>query len=215
MVTSCCYGVAMTRFDLFPVQVLGNVWRRVTNTPPPVDWYQVLRKRYEDMPASADYVMFGDSHTSLIDWRELLPSARIINRGIPGDTVNLMLSRIGPILKAKPKKVFLMAGTNDLAAGRDPAAVAKDYEVLINLLTQAGIQPVVQSTLMTAHSGLNSKISALNSLLALACNGSNCQYLDLNRSIAPSGILQHTVDGVHLDVAGYMIWRDAIARELR
>ena len=159
--------------------------------------------------------MFGDSHTRLMDWSKLFPDVKIANRGIPGNSVQYMLLRIEPILAARPKKVFVMAGVNDLAAGRDPEAVARDYNILIQRLVKSSGQTIVQSTLLTTDLALNSKITTLNKHLEQMCMRAKCKYFDLNRRLAPSGVLQHSVDGLHLDIAGYMIWRNAIADELR
>jgi hypothetical protein len=215
MGASCAFGIAMARFELFPFNLVRALWNGVANKKPSADWYPGLRARYERMPLSADIVMFGDRHIRLMDWSELFPGAKIVNRGIPGDSVEYMLLRVDPILAARPKKVFVMGGVNDLAAGRDPAAVAKDYLSLIDLLRANGVQTIVQSTLLTANQELNFKISALNWALAAKCVESDCRYVDLNRSIAPTGTLKSTEDGMHLDLAGYMIWRDAIAHEIR
>jgi hypothetical protein len=215
MVASCAYGIAIARWEVFPFHMVRAMWNRVANKQPSADWYPGLRKRYEEMPIAADIVMFGDSHIRLMDWSELFPDIKIANRGIPGDSVQYMLLRIEPILAARPKKVFVMAGVNDLAAGRDPEAIARDYDTLIQRLVEVSGQTIVQSTLLTTDSAMNSKITKLNQHLEQTCMRAKCKYLNLNRSLAPSGVLQHSVDGVHLDVAGYMIWRNAIADELR
>ena len=216
MAASCAYGIAMARLELFPFHLVRAVWNDVANKQPSVDWYPGLRTRYEEMPIAADIVMFGDSHIRLMDWSELFPEAKIANRGIPGcGLVQYMLLRIEPILAAKPKKVFVMAGVNDLAAGRDLEAVTSDFDTLIQRLVEASGRVIVQSTLLTKDVVLNSKILKLNKHLEQTCMQAKCKYLDLNSKLAPSGVLQHSIDGVHLNVAGYMIWQDAIADELR
>jgi hypothetical protein len=215
MAASGAYGVALARLELFPFHLVRAVWNRVANKQPSVDWYPGLRTRYDEMPIAADIVMFGDSHIRLMDWSELFPEAKIANRGIPGDSVQYMLLRIEPILAAKPKKVFVMAGVNDLAAGRDLEAVTSDFDTLIQRLVEASGRVIVQSTLLTKDVVLNSKILKLNKHLEQTCMQAKCKYLDLNSKLAPSGVLQHSIDGVHLNVAGYMIWRDVIADEVR
>jgi hypothetical protein len=215
MIASCAYGIAMARLELFPFLLVRATWNHVANKKPSVDWYPGLRTRYENMPIAADIVMFGDSHIRLMDWSELFPEAKIANRGLPGDSVQYMLLRIEPILRSRPKKVFVMAGGNDLAAGRDPEAVTRDFDSLIQQLVEASGRVIVQSTLLTKDVALNSKIQKLNKHLEETCMRAKCKYVDLNVNLAPGGVLQHSIDGVHLNVAGYMIWRDAIADELR
>jgi hypothetical protein len=63
--------------------------------------------------------MLGDSITTLTDWKALLPSFDVANRGIPGDTTKGVLERIDNIISMSPKCVAVMLVVNDLIEGRD------------------------------------------------------------------------------------------------
>ena len=52
----------------------------------------------------------------------------IKNRGISADRSGWLLDRLDPIVNGHPKKLFLMIGTNDLAAGVSPEEVAANWQ---------------------------------------------------------------------------------------
>ena len=83
------------------------------------------RSHYAALPVHRSSIVFlGDSITDYGDWSEWLGNPRVINRGISGDRAEWMLDRLDPIVAGQPAKLFLMIGTNDLAAGATPDAVA-------------------------------------------------------------------------------------------
>ena len=49
--------------------------------------------------------MIGDSHNEGIDWRELFPDVKILNRGISGDTSEGVLNRLDEVIGRHPKIV--------------------------------------------------------------------------------------------------------------
>ena len=51
-------------------------------------------------------------------WSLLLKRGDVENRGIGGDNTFGMIDRLPDILKSKPRKIFLMAGINDLTGGQ-------------------------------------------------------------------------------------------------
>jgi hypothetical protein len=60
----------------------------------------------------------GDSLTDWMRWNELFPQVRSRNFGIAGDTTVGLQHRIKQVVAAKPAKVFLQIGTNDVEFGR-------------------------------------------------------------------------------------------------
>jgi hypothetical protein len=213
MLLSGAYGFAIGRYEVFPFEWLRTAWLGMKPTHA-VDSPYARRERFERMPISADVVMLGDSHTSLMDWQDLIPGVAIANRGIAGDTVARMLERLGPIVAARSKKVLVMAGINDILAGSDVDEIATNYKQLITILSKAGSAVFVQSTLVTANAKLNAKVDELNNRLVAFCRELNCKYVDLNSRIAPDGILKDTPDGIHLGLSAYLIWSQVIHSEM-
>jgi lysophospholipase L1-like esterase len=93
----------------------------------------------KSFPAPGGNVFIGSS--SIVKWSTLaqdLAPAPVIKRGFGGsqlaDTLRYA-DRI--IIPYKPKRVFVYAGDNDLAAKRTPEAVAKDFADLAEKIHQA------------------------------------------------------------------------------
>ncbi|MBQ3447361.1 MAG: hypothetical protein IJG37_06945, partial [Synergistaceae bacterium] len=59
-------------------------------------------------------VFLGDSITDFLDFDEFLPSHHVINRGIAGDTTHGVLYRLGEVISLRPRKLFILIGTNDI-----------------------------------------------------------------------------------------------------
>lgn len=73
-------------------------------------WTNTIEKLHIDF----DIALFGDSITRGSDFQLCFPDVKIINLGYSGDNILGMLKRIPMIQKSNAKKVFIMAGTNDL-----------------------------------------------------------------------------------------------------
>ena len=50
-------------------------------------YYRARSDLFRQFAGDADVVMLGDSNTEGVDWHELFPGVRLLNRGISGDTV--------------------------------------------------------------------------------------------------------------------------------
>ena len=154
--------------------------------------------------------MLGDSLTDRGLWNELCENNNIINRGISGDTVIGLLARLD-ILNHSVKKAFVMIGVNDLLKGRSVNYVYNNYIKIIELLQKKGIKPIIQSNLHVgaiAPNEYNEKITKLNILMKKYAQKNKITYLDLNKVLAPNGVLldKYSLDGLHLNGQGYKEW---------
>ena len=84
-------------------------------------------------------LFYGDSLTELCDLKKYYPEIdNIINSGMCGITIDLLLNFVDEgVLKFKPSKVIIMAGTNDLGettnrSPRDIALLMKDLCEIIH-----------------------------------------------------------------------------------
>jgi lysophospholipase L1-like esterase len=67
------------------------------------------------MPNDTSEIIFlGDINIDFCNWHELFGKSNFKNRCISGDIINGVINRLEEIVESKPKKVFLMIGTNDL-----------------------------------------------------------------------------------------------------
>lgn len=206
------YGFLSNKLQIFPYSILHAIHLRFV---PSVQQsaYAQRTALFDTFPETAEVVMIGDSLTERPDWRAIFPTVSIANRGIAGDTVAGVLSRMDQITATKARKAFIMLGVNELQES-EPSTVIVPYIDLVTGLRNSGMAVFVQSTLMTRVPSLNAKITALNAQLRQICDADRlCTYIDLNQRIAPDGVLrpEFAIDSIHINANGYAVWRDVIA----
>ena len=183
------------------------------------------RSLFEKLPVtSKDIVFLGNSITDGGEWNELLANPRVKNRGISGDRSSWMLDRLDPIVGGQPRKLFLLIGTNDLAAGTPAAEVVANVRKIVERFqsesprTKLYVQsvfPVNDSFKKYAakHGRHDADIVAVNKGLQALCAEKGVTYLDVWGALADhDGKLdkRYTNDGLHLMGEGYIVWRDAV-----
>ena len=201
---------------------------RSTRREIPIDgagWlHQPAQNVFAQLPSAPGSVVFlGDSLTAEGPWGELFGS--LLNRGVKGDTVDGVRRRLGEVLARNPARIVLMIGVNDLMQGRSDADVVAGVEGIAAEV--AGWSPparlVLLSILPIGTGGpdpviTDARLRALNRSLADVAARRGATFVDLYpRFVSERGGLRAelTRDGVHLTPAGYVIWRDAVAPELR
>jgi GDSL-like Lipase/Acylhydrolase family len=178
-------------------------------------YYRSRLAFFRQTVGDADVVMLGDSITEGIDWRELFPDMRILNRGIGGDTSAGVLNRLDEVITRHPKVVFLMIGSNDLQTGVPVHTINDNVRSIIATLEQNQIRVVLQNVLY-ARAGYRAqptnKVNELNDLLSGLCSAPPVLCLNLNKVLSEGGALSSSlsVDSLHLNTAGYLAWRDEI-----
>jgi lysophospholipase L1-like esterase len=170
--------------------------------------------------AQREIVVLGDSLTERGEWWELLERP-VANRGIAGDTVADVRSRIDDIVPLDPRVLFLLAGVNDLAAGTPPDVLAMHHAALVLELRRRlpRTRIVVESLLpvrdaLAARSNITTTaVRRTNQLLERATAGAGADWLDTGAALADAtGELdpRYAIDGVHLSAAGYRAWAAAL-----
>ena len=202
------------------------------------DHYRECLALFESQPASPDaIILLGDSLTEFADWEYLLKGSTAspgpagnrvtLNRGIAGDMIEGMILRLDELVRHKPSNIFLMAGCNNFV--KHPSITVEQvweaYRQLISrigeLMPHAGLH--IASTLPLNpisgdyYQGINRKITELNKLLQL--NSSTIEqfrykyYDNVPELSDANGFLRQdlTIDGCHLNTAGYRIWTRRLA----
>lgn len=190
------------------------------------------RSQFEMLPIRpSDIVFLGNSITDFCEWGELFNNRHIKNRGISGDRSSWMLDRLDPIVEGRPKKLFLMIGTNDLAAGATPEQVAENIRKIIERFqtdspwTKIYVQSIlpVNGTDTRAkhknHWDKGPEIVETNKLIeALCTDQKNVLYIDVYSALVDEkGMLdeQYTNDGLHLMADGYLVWKGVIEKYVK
>ena len=177
-----------------------------------------------------DNIFLGDSITRGGEWSEFFNMLAAKNRGINGDRSDWLLERLDQITVGQPKRVFVLIGINDLAAGRTSDMVIEDITQLIKRfqLTTPVTELFIQSIFpvnpdiagfpyASAVSGrhLNELIVQTNKSLKNCCIMAGIPYLDVwSLLVDGQGVLRPdlTNDGVHLLASGFKIWIDFVSR---
>ena len=222
------YALNIALTALLLLGVVRSLWLR-SRTPDTDYWgrthFEARSDLFERLGVPDNSLVFlGDSLTERADWNELLGRHDAVNRGIGGDTVPGLLSRLAPVLRARPKTIVLLIGINDLDRGAKPEAVAADLETLLARLRAELPQTVliVQSVLPMRDVGrgvsvAQASVSELNGLLVEACRQHQARYLDLQPALVDrEGALDAAVtkDGIHLNGEGYLRWAALLSAEL-
>src|SRR5690606_19998654 len=96
----------------FSVTVHGQI--EIDSTTRTSVYYPMLESFEYHRIHEGDVVFIGNSITFWADWPVLLNDCDVKNRGIPGDNSFGLKERLYEITRAKPAKIFIMIGINDL-----------------------------------------------------------------------------------------------------
>jgi lysophospholipase L1-like esterase len=164
----------------------------------------------------------------LDSWRRNFFGWNAADFGWGADTVQNILWRLtnGELDGVQPKIIVLLAGTNNVGAtprtSIDDAAVTEVVEgirAILDVMRQKAPAATVILTAITPRRDrtggmtLAPTIDAINNRLAMLADGRRIRYVNINGKLTDrNGALAEgmTVDGLHLSVAGYQIWADAL-----
>lgn len=133
-----------------------------------------------------------------------------------------VVTAIDEILAAAPKKVYILLGTNALPLLEDEAFLKYYGDFLDFLLPQLpadtvyylqGIPPVTDEMARSNEEYSNARIAALNEQLAQMAYARGLCFLNLPQVLSDdAGALRTELvagtDGIHLNDAGYEVWRE-------
>lgn len=190
------------------------------------DYYWQRRSLFEQLPVTSNDIVFvGNSLTNNCYWGELFGNSDVKNRGIISDVIQGVTDRISLVTSGKPKKIFLMTGTNDISHDLTPESIASGMEKLLAKIKaeSPSTQIYLQSILPINNSfgrykkmvGKESVIVECNKLLKPLAEKMGATWIDLVPALSDEqGNLKAelTNDGLHVNEAGYRIWRNQIAQ---
>ncbi len=169
-------------------------------------------------PGGGPVTFVGDSLTAQGDWRAAFPERVVHNQGVSGDTTFQLMARLPAIRQTGARTYLVMVGINDIGWGYSPRGIASRIQWLrAGLQIGTGARVIVQSTIPCARFRCGAdgvrRVTELNQLLAQQTPAQD--YVDLTPVMADADGLKpiYTVDGVHLNAAGYARWQ-ARLREL-
>lgn len=173
-----------------------------------------------------DVVFLGDSHTDFFEWGEYFPNLTISNQGISGDTTGNILKRLDQVNKDTPNKIFLLAGINDIRHGKAVTKIASNYQKIIaNIREHNPTAKIYAESIFHVNNKkypryyekdvkkINKNVDLFNQWLEkYSKNAKNVIFINnqlvLHDQNQLSGNL--TVDGLHLNKTGYLLWANSI-----
>ncbi len=179
----------------------------------------------QDPLVNGQIVFLGNSLTQAGSWTKYFPVQNPANRGIAGDNTLGMLGRLSEIIQAKPEKLFIMAGINDISLGRSTDKIMTNIKAIIYQVQEGSphTQIYVQSLLPINNDNNRYKrmlkkekqIEKLHKALQKFCEKENIPFLNIhnaflseNRKLDP----KYTTDGLHLNNEGYEVWVNQIRK---
>lgn len=206
---SCVISLALERrgFIVVDDNKVPDYWARK-------GWVNTVKKMYTEF----DVAFFGNSITAGSDFQMKFPDKKIINLGYVGDNIIGMLRRVPMLKAANPKKIFIMAGTNDLVH-IDLDEYRERYANLLQAVKDSVpnakiyIQSVLPSNNSMSDYASNEKVQKANEMVKDLTMLYGCSYINLydlyvdeNNELSK----ELTKDGVHLYESAYDRWGEAI-----
>ncbi len=169
-------------------------------------------------------IFLGNSLTQGGDWSAWFPAQKPANRGISGDNTEGVLARLDEITDAKPAKLFLMIGINDISQNYKNDYLCKNFEKIIRkVLTESPETTIYIQSILPVNNDFGrykrlinkeKQIENLNIRLKKLCKKENIRYVNLyplflqqKRKLNPA----FTTDGLHLNEEGYQVWISGIS----
>lgn len=203
------FGMALERRNIITLddQIHSDYWARA-------GWTNTIKKLHIEF----DVAFFGNSLTRGSDFQTLFPDKKIINLGYPGDNMTGMLRRIPMLQAARPKKIFIMAGTNDLAY----ISLEEYKDKYIQLIeavkdsipnAEIFIESVLPSNHEMRNHTPNQKVQKANAIAQSIVKKYRCTFInlyDLYTDDKNELNKRFTKDGLHLYPKHYDKWAAAI-----
>jgi len=164
-------------------------------------------------PSLPRFVFIGDSTTDSWKLNEYFAGNDFVNRGIAGQTTTQMLSRfLADVVALRPLAVFVLAGTDDLAAGMTPSSIADNLVMMGDVAKAHSVQPVFASLLPVGGDAAKVRtpesVKKLNTWIRNFCIRENYVYVDYYTAMADSkGMMKADLsdDGVNPNARGYRV----------
>lgn len=209
-------------FLLVATSAIGQVLGKYGN------YYDQRELLFEAMPTSQNDIIFlGNSITDGAEWAELFENANCKNRGISGDSTDGVLNRLETVTKGQPAMIFLMIGTNDMNLGRSNETIATNLREIVQRIkaetprTRLIVQSILPTNdcygLFTGHTKRYKDVALVNTMLKDIAEEEKVTYLDLYSHFAnEEGKMnpEYSNDGLHLNAAGYQLWREIVEKEI-
>ncbi|HYC28884.1 MAG TPA: glycerophosphodiester phosphodiesterase family protein [Chitinophagaceae bacterium] len=187
--------------------------------------YKLRVEQFSSYPNSGNDIIFlGNSITANVDWSELLERHDVKNRGISGDITFGVLERLNEVTEGKPAKVFILIGINDISRNIPDSIIVRNHRLIVSRIkagsprTKIYFQTLLpvnnEFTQFKNHYNKDEHILFVNNELRKLAETEKITLIDLyphflNAAKKLDG--KYTQDGLHLNAAGYKVWKEILA----
>ena len=193
------------------------------------NWYPTHERAAEKLeyrkipPQKVKTVFYGDSITYNFQYHEFFPGISFMNRGVPGDRLTGLYSRLEQDLYPyQPEQVVLHAGINGIF--EDNEIMLAKFEAISDLIVATGAKVYLCSVLPLRHGDqwnrfqYQDKIAALNKLLAELAGRKYSGFLDYHSAVKDeAGELAEKFakpDGTHITFYGYCAMAEVLKKSV-
>ena len=207
--------------------LLAGAAARSGAQPNPDRWESAIQAFEESdrkhPPEEGGIVFLGSSSFRRWDLERYFPGKALINRGFGGSQMADALRYLDRIvLPLKPRTLFLYEGDNDLANGKTPGTVEREFREMVarvratlpeTKIVFVGVKP----SLRRWH--LISKVREANARVRAITEKDNLlEFVDVDGPLlGPDGKPRRDLfvdDELHLNDSGYAIWAELVAPHL-
>ena len=204
---------------------ISDAQQKKAEKPKFFPFYYHKVSHFRTLPNTKNEIIFlGNSITDYCEWAELFQNPNIKNRGISGDVTDGVLERLDEVTESQPAKIFIMIGINDLSRGKSEEYIFNNYKKIINRIKKEtpktkiyieSILPVNEARgKYKNHTNKTENVISLNKQLkTLAEETDNAQFIDLFTAFADKNqrlAFKYSLDGLHLNGDGYLVWKSII-----
>lgn len=172
---------------------------------------------FQATPTEPGQIVFaGNSITNMHSWFEAFGSNQdVIGRGNSGGFATEILTHLESYIDSKPRKLFLMIGTNDISSGTAYTKTAKDIQIICKRIRlESPETEVYLETILPRSANAKPDYELCNDLTreyVASLNDPKVHLIDLSEVMAPLGNAgkRNTWtcwDGLHPRVVGYSAW---------
>ncbi|HEX4413644.1 MAG TPA: GDSL-type esterase/lipase family protein [Lacipirellulaceae bacterium] len=206
---------------------------------PAPDWRAIFQVHYADRVKLfreqnlifQNVILVGDSITEGFEVQKYFPGRKILNRGIGADVIGNdlkpddkrgVLKRLDESFFNVPATdAFLLIGINDLGDNHTPETMEAGYREILEQVKrqEPRLKVHVQSLMPTRgnYAKHNANVNDFNERLKKLAQEFGYDYIDLHSPLKDEkGELKEelTADGLHINDAGYKIWKSEIEKKM-
>jgi lysophospholipase L1-like esterase len=170
--------------------------------------------------------ILGNSITEIGPWAKLTGDTTVVNRGIGGDITYGVLKRLDDVITRQPRKVFLLIGINDIGKDIPDTVIADNIRKIVTIILQGSpsTKIYVQSLLplnpdvknFPQHYNKEEHVLKVNAMLPGMLAPLKCTFVNIFPLLLDDNQrldAQYTLDGLHVNQKGYVIWVDYLKKQ--